>query len=128
MRWLLVVVGLAYCLAVGGCDRSEQDLSVGKDHPAHPEAAAAAQPQSSQVLAITPANFPEPVPATPTSGGHGAHGAPAASVDPTLENRPGAALSGTYSCPMHPDVTSTTPGTCPRCGMKLERQSLAERP
>ena len=24
-----------------------------------------------------------------------------------------------YSCPMHPDVVSTEPGTCPHCGMKL---------
>jgi FtsP/CotA-like multicopper oxidase with cupredoxin domain len=24
-----------------------------------------------------------------------------------------------YSCPMHPDVVSTEPGTCPQCGMKL---------
>ena len=25
----------------------------------------------------------------------------------------------TYSCPMHPDVTSDEPGRCPKCGMKL---------
>src|SRR5215211_176578 len=25
----------------------------------------------------------------------------------------------TYACPMHPDVTSTEPGRCPKCGMKL---------
>ena len=24
-----------------------------------------------------------------------------------------------YVCPMHPEVTATEPGTCPRCGMKL---------
>ena len=24
-----------------------------------------------------------------------------------------------YACPMHPDVTSTEPGTCPQCGMQL---------
>jgi FtsP/CotA-like multicopper oxidase with cupredoxin domain len=24
-----------------------------------------------------------------------------------------------YACPMHPDVTSAQPGTCPKCGMKL---------
>jgi FtsP/CotA-like multicopper oxidase with cupredoxin domain len=24
-----------------------------------------------------------------------------------------------YVCPMHPDVTSTEPGTCPKCGMRL---------
>jgi Cu(I)/Ag(I) efflux system membrane fusion protein len=25
-----------------------------------------------------------------------------------------------YSCPMHPEVRSSTPGTCPKCGMNLE--------
>ena len=25
----------------------------------------------------------------------------------------------TYTCPMHPDVVSDSPGNCPRCGMKL---------
>jgi len=26
----------------------------------------------------------------------------------------------TYTCPMHPEVTSDKPGTCPKCGMDLE--------
>ena len=29
------------------------------------------------------------------------------------------APASSYVCPMHPDVTSTEPGTCPKCGMKL---------
>jgi FtsP/CotA-like multicopper oxidase with cupredoxin domain len=28
-------------------------------------------------------------------------------------------LAVTYSCPMHPEITSTEPSTCPRCGMRL---------
>ena len=24
-----------------------------------------------------------------------------------------------YSCPMHPDITSDKPGKCPKCGMDL---------
>ena len=27
----------------------------------------------------------------------------------------------TYSCPMHPDVTSQRPGSCSKCGMRLEQ-------
>jgi hypothetical protein len=28
----------------------------------------------------------------------------------------------TYVCPMHPEVTSETPGLCPKCNMKLEEK------
>ena len=27
-----------------------------------------------------------------------------------------------YSCPMHPEVTSNQPGSCPKCGMDLKKQ------
>src|SRR6185436_20548885 len=30
-----------------------------------------------------------------------------------------AAKKVVYSCPMHPNVTSTKPGRCPKCGMEL---------
>jgi FtsP/CotA-like multicopper oxidase with cupredoxin domain len=32
---------------------------------------------------------------------------------------PAGAGPVTYACPMHPEVTSTEPGRCPECGMKL---------
>jgi heavy metal-binding protein len=28
-----------------------------------------------------------------------------------------------YTCEMHPDVHASAPGTCPKCGMALERVS-----
>jgi hypothetical protein len=28
-----------------------------------------------------------------------------------------------YQCPMHPEVTSDKPGTCPKCGMDLEKKT-----
>jgi len=30
-----------------------------------------------------------------------------------------ATAAPTYTCPMHPDVTTVEPGRCPKCGMKL---------
>lgn len=34
----------------------------------------------------------------------------------------------TYTCPMHPEVTSDTPGNCPKCGMNLVPQAKQEQP
>ena len=39
-----------------------------------------------------------------------------ANVDPTI-----------YTCPMHPEIRSTSPGTCPKCGMKLVPIAMTER-
>lgn len=53
---------------------------------------------------------------------------PACSTDSTTTaatgktDQPAAVHSGAhlYQCPMHPEVTSDKPGTCPKCGMHLE--------
>ncbi len=40
------------------------------------------------------------------------------SLMPLLYGNP-ATATGAWTCPMHPDVLSDTPGACPSCGMKL---------
>ena len=45
----------------------------------------------------------------------GGAGGPTAS--PTPQSEEGAA----YTCPMHPDIRRSSPGSCPICGMALER-------
>lgn len=48
-------------------------------------------------------------------------------LDATVDDRAGSPPSGSrpaavvFQCPMHPEVTSSSAGTCPKCGMKLER-------
>ncbi len=39
---------------------------------------------------------------------------------PTLQDDP-VANNATYTCPMHPEVEQVGPGSCPKCGMALER-------
>jgi len=44
----------------------------------------------------------------------------------TPETQPPAAHSGAiYTCPMHPEIRQSSPGTCPKCGMTLEKASAA---
>ena len=31
-----------------------------------------------------------------------------------------------YTCPMHPEIRSSSPGTCPKCGMKLVPVAMSE--
>jgi hypothetical protein len=39
-------------------------------------------------------------------------------TDKNDKNKSGAVA---YTCPMHPDVKSDKPGSCPKCGMDLEK-------
>ncbi|MBZ5538605.1 MAG: SCO family protein [Acidobacteriia bacterium] len=41
----------------------------------------------------------------------------------TAENSSSQENDLQYICPMHPEVKSKTPGTCPKCGMTLKRES-----
>lgn len=38
--------------------------------------------------------------------------------EPNVENANSGSIK-MYTCPMHPEVISTKPGTCSMCGMKL---------
>jgi len=33
--------------------------------------------------------------------------------------------ANTYTCPMHPEIVQDTPGSCPKCGMALEPQTIS---
>ena len=65
-------------------------------------------------------------------GGHAGHGGTYTHVDVGRSEAPAAEQhqhdhaehaaeepAAVYACPMHPEVTSNSPGTCPKCGMTL---------
>ncbi len=58
---------------------------------------------------------PMPMQPAPAMSGASAPRAPASSGA-----APTTSPSTVYSCPMHPEVTSPTPGKCPKCGMDLQ--------
>jgi YHS domain-containing protein len=52
--------------------------------------------------------------------------APAPKVAPPARPAPPdkpVSEQGTYTCPMHPEVVQSEPGSCPICGMALEPRS-----
>lgn len=53
-------------------------------------------------------------------GGHGSHNS--SSMKSGNNN-----ATSLYTCPMHPEVQSDVPGTCPKCGMKLERTAASKQ-
>jgi hypothetical protein len=100
MARLLCVLCVTLC-ACASLPRRELPRS----HPAHPEAHESTPAPPSTALAaegslIDPAGEP---------GDAHRHGTPA----------PAASEATVYTCPMHPEVVQSEPGTCPKCGMKL---------
>lgn len=55
-------------------------------------------------------------------GSHSNHApaVPVARVEAAIASAPPATSAGRWTCPMHPEVVSETPGSCPICGMALE--------
>ncbi|MSR21965.1 MAG: heavy metal translocating P-type ATPase [Gemmatimonadetes bacterium] len=50
---------------------------------------------------------------------------PDAVLRPDEVLQPGRSVSAEYTCPMHPEVVRNAPGTCPICGMSLERRTAS---
>lgn len=67
------------------------------------------------LAACSPA--PAPVSQAPNdpSNPNAAEGAP----PPAAHTHAVASAATSYVCPMHPEVTSSQPGVCPKCNMKL---------
>ena len=103
---------LSMLLGLSGCVHT---ASVAPPGPGHPASA-----QSASVEFTPPAN-PFAMPLEPVSEGsdgvmdHDMGDMPGMQHDTQQPQPPAAA----YVCRVHPDVRSSEPGECPKCGMKL---------
>jgi hypothetical protein len=63
------------------------------------------------------ATLPSSSPANPA----GDEAPPVPDAAGTVTNLPARSSSSgaVYACPMHPEVTASSPGRCPKCGMEL---------
>jgi len=85
----------------------------GPSHPASPAAAEA--PSLPESMTLTPAKgLPVEAQAAPSIG------ATTTGVNGSETGAPAAPKrTGSYGCPMHPDVHESNPGRCRKCGMTL---------
>lgn len=106
-------------VATGACTPTPAPVSQSMRDPSNPSAPEGVAPT------IAPSTASTAAPADSVSsmvhdhdGGHAGHGAaqPSASAS-TGSAKPAQSVS--YVCPMHPEVTSSSPGLCPKCNMKL---------
>ncbi|MEA2491223.1 MAG: hypothetical protein QOH21_3015 [Acidobacteriota bacterium] len=73
---------------------------------------------------LRPDAFDAAAPIAVAEAAKSAAGVPAPSPEASHqhEHARGAPAAVLYTCPMHPEVTSATPGTCPKCGMTLVKK------
>jgi hypothetical protein len=100
---------LALMLGAFACSPAPAPVSTSRNVPSSPAAPEGALP-------VNPAaSGPSPRPGAPPAPEHD-H----ARHDGSLATTSDGGTQGTvYVCPMHPEVTSSTAGLCPKCNMKL---------
>lgn len=108
-RHIVVAAASVFGLACGSILTEKSDPA--RD-PAHPDAEGAPIVRASDLSRTEEVIVLGPLEGTsPPSGEHEHH--------PTKG-------AGLFVCPMHPEVMSARPGTCPKCGMKLKPKATEE--
>ena len=115
-----VALSVSTVLLLTGCAATTPAPRFSAVSPADEDGPEAATPPPAPALAGEPeAQAPAPPGNAPKpAAGHEGH--PAAALSPAGQS---------YSCPMHPEVQQRSPGSCPRCGMRLvKREDAREQP
>jgi uncharacterized protein involved in copper resistance len=106
----------ALFIALGaGCAATKQP-SPNHDHPASVNAPASAMPEASTTLS-NHEPVASPAPAHEMGNMTMDHGSMQPKAAPATTT-----AAAMYVCPMHPEVTSSAPGKCPKCGMTLVKK------
>ena len=92
------------------------------DHGAHVAAASVTPAPRASGTALQPDAFDAPLPVSVAEAAKAQGGAPGGATHTGPAASPSSAAA-VYTCPMHPEVTSDTPGTCPKCGMALVKKN-----
>lgn len=110
-RWLALIT--AAVLGMSACSPAPMPVSASASDPSNPAA-----PEGAPRPATPPSSAPT-APATVPTHEHGTNTSPTHGT--TAGSGVGGADAGAtlYTCPMHAEVTSPTPGRCPKCGMNL---------
>ena len=114
VRWCMLIA-LAGCASEIAARNPQSDPTNAQAEEA-PVRAAPELPQNDPTLAVS-----EPPQVTPTPEPPAEHHRHEAS--PPSKPKPRSAPKTIYTCPMHPEVRSDKPGTCPKCGMTLQKVS-----
>ena len=135
VRAAMVLWGTAGVLALAPACATEPPPKPVRLDPANPNAPEGQPLQLTSLAGTAPTEAtpttPAPAPPSPAQAAsaagsesahhhHGKDGPAPSTAEP--------AAATTYVCPMHPDVTSTKPGKCPKCGMTLVRKNAAPPP
>lgn len=102
------ILVLAAGIFAAGCAIRANVPELPDDHPANPAAPSSPYTRPSGLLGPAAAAAVE----LPGTAGDHAH--------PPGHGAPDAGPAPHYACPMHPEVRSDEPGSCPECGMDLE--------
>ena len=113
------VITAAATLALAACSPGPAPVATSLNDPSNPRAPEGASPLP---RVESPAELPAELPAGDHDHEHEHDGGQAPGASSPAGARPGAPSPGqavVYACPMHPEVTSPSPGQCPTCGMNL---------
>ena len=139
-RYVVLLQLLASATLMSGCASEPKPRPTALDptNPAAPESLPLRVPSLGEGSSLrTPAETePASTPAhgnagdgrTQEHGGHAHGGGEANPPRSGSESKAGGPATVLYTCPMHPEVTSSEPGRCPKCGMKVVPKAPTEAP